>query len=180
MFTHKLHDTISAAAKVACALSLAMACTPAWAEDNKPKFEMSVFTDAPQGSKILSGKYDQAITKINARSQSSDTLHVQTNLCVAYTKAGEIDAAQKACDEAVAAAKTLRKVRNSPFIGEPPSRVRARYLAITLSNRGVVKAVRGDLEAAKKDFDAALAQTPEVSSVQTNLERLEAANDDAV
>lgn len=179
MFNLDSHETTSTIAKVVCALSLTVACAPAWSDVDKPKFEMAVFSDAPQGNRILKGKYDQAITKIKTRSSSTDDLHVQTNLCVAYVKAGEIDAAEKACDEAVLAAESLGKVRASSFVGATPAKSRARMLAIALSNRGVVRAVRGDLEAAKQDFNAALAQRSGVSTVATNIEQLEIAGEES-
>jgi tetratricopeptide (TPR) repeat protein len=179
MFNLKSHESTGTIAKVLCALSLAVTCAPAWSDDNRPKFEMAVYSDAPQGMKILSGKYDQAIAKINTKSSSADHLHVKTNLCVAYIKAGDVDAAETVCEEAVVAAKSLNNVRTSSFIGQSAAKARARYLAIALSNRGVVKAVRGEFEAAKEDFDAALAQRSGISSIETNIERLQIADEES-
>lgn len=175
MINLKPHEKIGTVTRVLCALSLAVACAPAWSDVNKPKYEMAVFTDAEQGSKILSGKYDQAIEKFNARSRPADSFHAQTNLCVAYAKSGNIKAAEEACDEAVVAAKSLKKVRATTTYGGPSSsQIRARYVAIALSNRGVVKAVQGDLEAAKQDFEAAMAQRSRISTIEANLDRLNA------
>lgn len=179
MYKLESHEKTSTIAKVLFALSLSVACAPAWSDDSRPKFEMAVYSDAPQGMKILSGKYDQAISKINTKPSSADRVHVKTNLCVAYVKAGNIDAADTACEEAVVAAESMNKVRTSSFIGQSSAKVRARYLAVALSNRGVVKAVRGDLEAAKLDFGAALAQRSGVSSVETNIEQLEIAGEES-
>jgi len=172
MINLKPHEKTSSITRVLCALSLAVACAPAWSEVNKPKYEMAVFSDAEQGSKILSGEYDQAIEKINAKSRAADSFHLQTNLCVAYTKSGNIKAAEQACEEAVVAAKSLRKIRTTSFAGPASSQRRARYVAIALSNRGVVKAVQGDLEAARQDFEAAMAERSRISSIESNLERL--------
>ena len=179
MISPKLKQKTGTASKVLCALSLAVACAPAWTQTNEPRFEMAVFSDAGQGTKILSGKYDQAIAKIEARSRSTNDLHVQTNLCVAYVKSGDIAAAELACEEAVVAAKTLRKVRASAFVGSSPAQMRARYMAVTLSNRGVLKAIKGDLEAAREDFDAAMSQQARVSAVRTNMERLSVAEEES-
>lgn len=165
-------DRVGGIAKMLCALSLAVACTPAWSDAGKASYEMAFFTDSAQGSKILSGNYEKAIEKITTRVHGDDPLHVKTNLCVAYTKAGEIAAAEAACDAAVAAAKTFRKVRRSGLALETPAQIRARYMAIALSNRGVLNAVKGNLQAARADFDAALAQQARVPSVRTNLEKL--------
>ena len=172
-------DRVGSVARVVCALSLAVACTPAWSDTGKPNYEMAFFSDSAQGSKILTGKYEQAIEKINSKAGHRDVLHVKTNLCVAYTKAGNIDEAAVACEEAVAAAKSFRKVRRSDLSVETPAQVRSRYLAIALSNRGVLKAVMGDYEAARADFDAALAQQSRIKSVEANIEKLETAEESA-
>jgi tetratricopeptide (TPR) repeat protein len=177
MFNHKLLESAGTLARTLCALSLALACAPALSETGKseaerPRYQMAVFSDIAHGMKILSGEYDQAITKIHTNAQSADELHVQTNLCVAYAKSGDIDAAEDACDEAVVAAKSLHSSHSSSFIGVSSAQLRARYLAITLSNRGVVRAISGDLEAAREDFDAAMAQRSGVSTIKANLERI--------
>lgn len=179
MNDQKLFDRVGTIAKTMCALSLAVACTPAWSDTGKPNYEMAFFTDSAQGSTILRGRYDQAIEKINTKVDAGRDLHVKTNLCVAYTKSGNIGAAEVACEEAVVAAKTFRKVRRSELSYETPAQARARYMAIALSNRGVLNAVKGDLKAARADFDAALAQQARVSSVRTNIEKLETAEDPA-
>ncbi len=172
-------DRVSAIAKVTFALALAIACTPAWSDTGKANYEMAFFSDSAQGSKILSGKYGQAIEKITTKIHGGDSLHVKTNLCVAYTKSGDIAAAEVACNDAVAAAKTFRKVRRSGFSVETSAQVRARYVAITLSNRGVLNAVKGNYDAARADFDAALAQQARVPSVRANLEKLDSVEETA-
>jgi hypothetical protein len=172
MNDQKHFDRVGTIAKAICALSLAVSCTPAWSDTGKPNYEMAFFSDSAQGTTILSGKYDQAIEKINTKVDAGRDLHMNTNLCVAYTKSGNIE-------EAVVAAKTFRKVRRSELSYETPAQARARYMAITLSNRGVLNAVKGDLNAARADFDAALAQQARVSSVRTNIEKLKTAEDPA-
>ena len=179
MIDQKHIDRAGTVARIMCALSLAVACTPAWSDTGKPSYEMAFFSDSDHGGRIESGRYEQAIEKINAKPGSGVALHAKTNLCVAYTKSGNIEAASIACEEAVVAAKTFRKIRRSEHAFETPAQMRARYLAITLSNRGVLKAVMGDLEAARADFDAALAQEARLSSVQINIEKLETAAETA-
>lgn len=172
-------DRVGGIAKVLCALSLAVACTPAWSDTGKANYEMAFFADSAQGSKILSGNYKKAIEKIAAKVHGHASLHAKTNLCVAYTKAGDIAAAEAACDAAVAAAKTFRK-SGSGLAFETSSQMRARFTAIALSNRGVLKAVKGDLAAARADFDAALAQQArEIPLVRANLEKLESVEESA-
>lgn len=175
----KTINRVSGIGKVLCALSLAAACTPAWSDTGKANYEMAFFSDSAHGSKIQSGKYDQAVEKITAKVHGSGSLQVKTNLCVAYTKAGDIAAAESACDAAVAAAKTFRKIRRSSFAVETAAQTRARYVAIALSNRGVLNAVKGKFEAARADFDAALAQQARVPSVRANIEKLDAVEESA-
>ena len=172
-------DRVGVIAKVLCALSLAVACAPAWSDTGKANYEMAFFTDSAEGSKILSGSYQKAIDKITQKIHGDDSLHVKTNLCVAYTKAGDIAAAEAACDAAVVAAKSFRKVRRSGFAVETSSQVRSRYMAIALSNRGVLNAVKGNFAAARADFDAALAQQARVSSVHANLQKLDTVEESA-
>ena len=179
MNDRKYIDRVGSIAKVVCALSLAVACTPAWSDTGKPNYEMAYFNDTAQGSKIQTGKYEQAIEKINIKARPGHALHVKTNLCVAYTKAGNIEEATVACEEAVMAAKTFRKVRRSDLAVQTPTQIRARYLAIALSNRGVLKAVTGNFDAARADFDAALAQEAHVASIRANIEKLETAEESA-
>ena len=178
MKQHKLHEVSGTTAPMLCALSLLIASAPAWSEANVPKYSMAVFSDADQGARVLSGRYEQAITRITAKANLADDLHAQTNLCVAYAKSGYIASAEEACETAVVTAESLRKARKSQFSGQTTSQLRARYLAIALSNRGVVKAVKGDLDAAREDFDAALAQQSDVAVVETNRERLEIADEE--
>ena len=171
----------STTAKALCVLSLAMACSPAWSDSGTPKYEMSVFSDAAQGSKILSGKYENAITNMTAKNAPSERqVDLQTNLCVAYAKSGQLEAAELACDKAVIAAKRLKRSTSSSFADGTPTRIRGRYLAIALSNRGVLRAVSGDLEAAKQDFDEALAQRSRISSIEANLAKLELYTEESV
>ena len=69
---HQKHiDRVSSIARAMCALSLAVACTPAWSDTGKPNYEMAYFNDTAQGSKIQTGKYEQAIAKINTKAGSS-------------------------------------------------------------------------------------------------------------
>lgn len=179
MNDRKYMERANRIARVTCALSLAVACTPAWSDTGKPNYEMAFFTDSAQGSKILSGKYEQAIEKINTKADPTASPLAKTNLCVAYTKSGNIEAAEIACEEAVVAAKSFRKVRRTDLGIETPAHTRARYVAVALSNRGVLKAVMGDFDAARADFEAALALRSSLASIHANIEKLENADESA-
>ena len=52
-------------------------------------------------------------------------------------------------------------------------RRRSEYLAMALSNRGVLRAATGDVELARQDFVEALSAGARLSVVKTNLARLD-------
>ena len=166
---------VGATAKALCMLSLALACAPAWSGSKEPKFTMTLFSDHAQGLSILDGDYKQAIKKINAKMSDRDRFQVETNLCVAYTKSGELEAAEEACEAALAAAESQKVSRHISAFGSTRYVARKQSIAIALSNRGVLKAVKGDFDSARQDFDAAIDLRAQLSAPKTNLERLEIA-----
>jgi len=168
-----LRKRVGAPAMALCVLSLTLAGTPAWSGPGKPGYHMSVYNDAAQGSKILAGKYKLAIEKINARTPKRDVVLVKTNLCVAYAKSGELEQAAQACDEAVLAAQEQHSAKT--HLAKSLASDYERYYAIALSNRGVLKAIAGDLDAAREDFDAAMALRSRLDVIRTNIELLETA-----
>jgi len=55
---------------------------------------MPIFNcDAALGRMIISGEYEQAIDRITSPRANFDQISKETNLCVAYTKSGELDLA---------------------------------------------------------------------------------------
>ena len=154
------------------ALSLALVSGTTMADSKDPKFTMTVFEDAPQGARIVAGKYVQAIDKIEARGAKNDAIRVETNLCVAYVKAGDVAAAEKSCDAAITAVTGQKRFTRYAMGAESANDARRRYLAIALSNRGVIKAVKGDFESARKDFDEALQLNTRLAAAKINLQRL--------
>ena len=165
---------------IATVLALALASTTGLADTNGPKYTMTVFEDIRQGAKIIDGEYEQAIEKITANPSKKDAIRVETNLCVAYAKAGEVELAEKSCDAAITAIEGKKRFTQYAIGMETNRDARRRYLAIALSNRGVVKAVKGDLESARKDFDEALQLDSRLAAAKTNLERISIAVENAV
>jgi len=151
----KYLDRAGASAKLLCGLSIALASAPAWSDTDKAKYTMAVMSETAYGARIMAGNYAQAIEKINQKAGRYDAFSKGTNLCVAYTKSGELDLAEAACEAAVIAAGS-----------------QDRNLAIALSNRGVLHAVKGQSEQAREDFDAALALDTSLSAPKVNLARL--------
>ncbi|NNC78355.1 MAG: hypothetical protein HKN77_10360 [Woeseiaceae bacterium] len=159
---------------------IALAVTSfAHAEDFGSPYTMTVFSDDSYGRLVTGGDYATAIDKISSRGERRRmTFEAQTNLCVAYTKSGELEKADAACNTAVAKiqpmAERMLKRRSTP---EYVAQGYREYLALALANRGVLHAVRGDASDARADFLRASELDTELPvSPETNLARLERSN----
>lgn len=146
------------------------AASPAVAHDQESAFEMTVIRDAAYGGRVVAGQFDEAISRINAaRVRPSQKFFAETNLCVAYTKSGDLESAHEACDEALALAFPRGEV-----LPESRARIARRYEALALSNRGVLRAVSGDSDRARQDFRDALDLEAGLSAPGRNLAHLDA------
>ena len=153
-------------------LFTALSCVPVAASADEPAFTMTTITDSAHGAEIAAGKYEQAIEKITA-ADADGTYFNSTNLCVAYTKTGNVVDALTACDAAIEQANSMSFDRQSYLSRHAQERMRNKYLALALSNRGVLHAATGDVELARQDFVEALGVSARLSVVKTNLARLE-------
>ena len=154
-------------------LFAALCCISATASAAEPKYTMTTIKDLAHGATIDAGKYEQAIEKITAIDDDVDTFFRNTNLCVAYTKTGNLDDALLACDSAV---EQVDNVSFDQMSFAPKSferRMRSKYLAVSLSNRGVLHALMGDVELARRDFVEALSSGTYKKVVKINLARLD-------
>ena len=146
----------------------ALSTTPVGAAD---LLEMISYSNAPGGAEIAAGDYDAAIAAASGRLWRLNTdsaLIASTNLCVAYTMTREIAAAEAACAEALALARSVdRASRNSGRVTQPEATARA------LINRGVLHAVAGDPLLAAADFREAGRVSGAWEVPQRNLELLE-------
>ena len=169
--SHK-HDRIDRLSQPLALLAALVACAPLSAHEADPAYTMTVIVDAAHGSKVAAGKYERAIEKITASNSNRDRYSKQTNLCVAYTKTGALDKATAACEAALALMLDDRKPRRG-YLGyaqaEKADRV---YMALALSNLGVLHAAKGSPERARKSFRQALELETGLSAPKTNLERL--------
>ncbi len=156
---HKVANHM-AFAVLACAGLVAMSGS-ATAADNKGAYSMAVIIDAAEGKAVRKGKYDQAIARLTEekRYRRNERFARSTNLCVAYTKTGELEKAEFACEQAVMlhADNSVDSERNH---------------ALALSNRGVLRAVKGDVELARADFEAATEIYRFVRFTKDNLARV--------
>ena len=106
--------------------------------------------------------------KTASKVRPSQRFFASNNLCVAYTKSGDLDSAKLACDEAVRLAPTEETVamRSTATIDR-------RYRALALSNRGVLRALAGEDASAREDFEAAINLKGGLSAPERNLAYLE-------
>ena len=128
MSKQKHLDRTGASAKLLCGLSLALACAPAWSDSDEVKYTMAVMSETAYGNTIMDGKYTRAIDKINQKAGRYDAFSKGTNLCVAYTKSGELDLAEEACEAAVVAASKAKQKRKSGVLAGSVSHSRDRGL----------------------------------------------------
>lgn len=145
-----------------------------FAESDDPRYTMTVIRDAAQGASVARGDYQKAIAKITNRHVTPDPFAESTNLCVAYAKTGEIDKATAACDTAIAIVREANWQHRSGVLTGQGEKAQRRYLAMALSNRGVLYAIRGDESSAERNFDEALKLDQNNDVPRVNLERLEA------
>jgi tetratricopeptide (TPR) repeat protein len=141
-------------------------------EDIKP-FAMTVYSDRAYGDAILKGRLERAIDKLSAGSMSAAKPENASNLCVAYTKAKELDKALDACDAAVAALTAKKMVIDKHTVRYADLRASVQTdLSIALSNQGVLFAVKGEHDRARKNFLTAIQLDHNRSKAQENLLRL--------
>ena len=154
-------------------LFTALSCVSATASADEPVFTMTTIIDSAHGAEIAAGKYQQAIEKIAVIDNDVDAFFNNTNLCVAYTKTGSLDDALFACSAAVEQADGISFYRLGYLSRSFKERRRSEYLAMALSNRGVLRAAMGDVELARQDFVEALSVRARSSVAKTNLVRLD-------
>jgi tetratricopeptide (TPR) repeat protein len=147
--------------------------TPLAAHETEPVYTMTVIVDAAHGGKVAAGNYERAIAKITAGKSTRNAYAKQTNLCVAYTKTGALDDATEACEEALAKVRERADKRGVLAGTTQSANVDRMYLALALSNLGVLHAARGSTDIARKNFREALALHSGLSAPKINLARLE-------
>ena len=160
---------------LSCPLALVVSlvvAAPLAAEENDGAYTMTVIVDAAHGSKVAAGKYERAIEKITAAKRGSDTYSKQTNLCVAYTKTGALDRATTACEAALAIMLDARKPRSTYLAPAQAEKLDRVYLALALSNLGVLQAAKGSTDMARARFLEAVELDTELPAPKINLARL--------
>ncbi|NNL55285.1 MAG: hypothetical protein HKP32_09050 [Woeseia sp.] len=132
-------------------LALAIAQTSLARTNEMPQaYTMMAIEDVAEGSLVTKGKFSEAIQKISEKELKFIAFEANNNLCVSYTSLGDFDNATIACEAAVATRATAK--RNILRRLALSKRQFLHDKAVALSNRGVLRAVTGDLEGAREDF----------------------------
>lgn len=136
------------------------------AAEKMPAYVMTVIADKAQGEQVVSGEYREAIAAITSpHKRHKDAFAVSNNLCVAYTKSNDLAKANQSCAEALRMSKYK--------IGQWYEVARMRNdQALALSNRGVIRAISGDEDGARKDFEQAIKLGKHLGAPAENLARL--------
>jgi Flp pilus assembly protein TadD len=140
---------------------------------NIQPFAMTVLADRAYGDAILRGRFDRAIDKLTATSKKASKPENASNLCVAYAKNKELDKALDACGVAVAALTSQKVAMDKHAIRYGDLSVSVQTdLSIALSNQGVLFAVKGEHDRARKIFLTAIQLENDRSKAKENLLRL--------
>jgi len=160
MNAHTRSKTVAACVTAVAALLLG---TYAHADGAPKRLTLSVIIDADGGPEVLKGKYAQAIKQLTAGFDTSDTVGISTNLCVALIMSRQWEAAQVTCDKAVSYARFSYHDSNlGGFSGRNATE------ALAYSNRAVLDSLTSRPEAAKKDVARAHALDPRTEFVSQN------------
>ncbi len=148
-----------------------LAGSAAHAADSRYKFELTAFSNTTAGSSLVQGHYETALAQLGAAARTSERDTLNTNRCVAYTAMHELEAARKACNDAVLEAQT--NLTHLP-VSMSWSRSDYRdYLAVAYSNRAVLNWLLNDGAAAKEDLKKAASVSPRAEFVARNLTALQ-------
>ena len=132
-------------------------------------YVMTVISNQAQGDQLVQGAYGEAIENLTAAKRYR--FAENNNLCVAYTKTNQLPEAERACSAALKSSKPLFGLYDVP---------RNTDYAVALSNRGVIRAVTGDIERARQDFQAAIRANRSLSAAAENLAILDAKTTETV
>lgn len=162
----RLQKLISIPAAFATAIVLVGLGTNVQAADSA--FVMSAVENEAAGDEILAGDYAAAATTLMGNVRLvGDGFSKATNLCVSLTLGGQIDDAERQCSRALRYSRAHRRSLDGGIQAK-------RFHAVALSNRGVLRAVSGDLDGAQRDFERAAKISTEIENAELNLEHLSA------
>ncbi len=165
--------TFSVPFRVSGALSRAVAAAivgGALAGPAHAAYHLTAFDGTAGFDEIMAADYDAARASLERPSVDLDRYARHANLCVSRLMTGEIDAALGSCQRAV----DVAPADFAYSLGPTFHRKRLAVLTDLYSNRGVVKAMSGDLYGARADFERALRLDGDNANAQRNLDHLAA------
>lgn len=165
----KKHGVIGVIVATLAATAL---CQSLWADETAGGYEMSYIANQARGSLVTNGLYQRAIDGLAGGSH--DPFAKYLNLCVAQVMAGQHRGARRSCNRAVDISEQAA--------GSAPASLRdeqQRKLAVALSNRGVLRAIRGQ-QGAEDDFRRAIESPVQLDVAARNLDRFNGTNEDAL
>lgn len=163
---HRTSNSIAAAAALTT-LGLSMSAIAA-----DTAYEMIAYDESVSGKLISIGNYEGAIELATKRLHNGTLdrrLMEHTNLCVAYTLTRSFEHAHASCEAALKLAREVDAAQSHRTFRTEQETAKA------ISNRGVLKAVTGDLAGASSDFTEAMAAIGASRVPDRNLARLEGA-----
>jgi hypothetical protein len=157
---------------IVAALAATALCQSLWADETAAGYEMSYIADQARGSLVANGLYQRAIDGLAGGSH--DPLAKYLNLCVAQVMAGQHRGARRSCNRAVDLSEQAARTAPANLSHE-----HQRNLAAALSNRGVLRAIRGQ-EGAEDDFRRAIESPVQLEVAARNLDRFNGTNEGAL
>ena len=157
------------AATAALTTSLGLATSAAAADTG---YEMISYAESFSGRRIAAGDYAGAIDFATKRLHNGTTerrLMEHTNLCVAYTLTSSYQQAHASCEAALKMAREVDAEQSQKTFRVEHETAKA------MTNRGVLKAMSGDLAGAASDFREATAAIGATKAPDRNLVHLEGA-----
>lgn len=134
-------------------------------------YRMTAFGNTPGFQELMAEDYDGASHLLSVRSYVNDRYARLSNLCISQLKSHAPEDALDTCDRALVVAPGDLSSLVSPLLHQ-----RAKILTHLYSNRGVVRAVTGDVFGARADFERALTLDADNDNARLNLEHISAAD----
>jgi len=156
-----------------------LAAAPAMVLAAPGSYSMVILAHAPEARNLMSGDYAMTMEGIqNLEAVAYKSFDMYNNLCVGYTITKSFDKAQVACDLALELhADTSRPYYSLMATGMALNKSNRK--AVALTNRGVLKAVTGDVTGAAEDFTLATESSDKVRESDANLAYLASKSDGA-
>jgi hypothetical protein len=159
---HNAH--LAGLATALLALTATFGIQSLWAAEPEPGYEMSYVSSQAHGDLMDEGRYRLVIHLLSGGDH--DPVARMINRCVARTMIGDFRHARRDCTRAVELSEDAARAAL-----ESESDEHARTLAIALSNRGVLRAIRNQ-EGAGEDFTRAIGLQVHPETATRNLARL--------